>query len=483
MTSGIDVANVRRQRTRLWPLALVFVGVALFLHLPGLTDTVFNPDEAFLATQARVLQAGGHLYRETVDRKPPVVPLIYEATFTTVGSSDLRAVRVVAIAAEALTAFLLALEARRRWGGRSDLWAGLLFLASAAALLPGDAQAANFEIFMLPTMVLAMLFGARGRPGASGVAIAVSTLTKQTAAATLLPLAYLAWRSKRGSGLLRLGVGFVVPILVTAWWFGFRDFIDWNYLGTGGYLDAHGAWGFVFGRGYSHTKMYVVSNAAIIVLAAMAWKRRAQNLDLWLWLAASAIGVIAGLRFFDHYYLQLAPALALLAARPLDELSPKLAMVFGAIVFGTAMWFQSSAVTRAATQDDQRLARVAAYVDLHTDADARIFVWGHWPELYWRSHRLPATRFITTGFLTGHSGGRPPALVGENLAVPGAWDDFEADLAAHPPTLVLDVSPGNLRSARLYPPEKFPRFARWLHEHYKRAERVEGVDVYAPRAE
>ena len=183
---------------RRWPAvvgtALLFVVVAFAVHAPGLSKKVFNSDEAYLATQAQVINRGGRLYHETVDRKPPVVPYLYAATFRITGSDDLPPVRVLAILADVATALLLAAEARRRFGsGRAGVIAGLLFIGSTAAFFAQDVQAANFEVFMLPTMVAAFVLAVRDRPLASGVAIAVSTLTKQTAAVTLLPLAWLVW--------------------------------------------------------------------------------------------------------------------------------------------------------------------------------------------------------------------------------------------------------------------------------------------------
>ena len=80
---------------------------------------VFNSDETFLATQAEVINDGGKLYEDAADRKPPLVPYLYAATFAVFGTTALWSVRVVAMLAVALTALLLALEARRRYGDRA----------------------------------------------------------------------------------------------------------------------------------------------------------------------------------------------------------------------------------------------------------------------------------------------------------------------------------------------------------------------------
>ena len=90
---------------------------------------------------------------------------------------------------------------------------------------------------------------------------------------------------------------------------------------------------------------------------------------------------------------------------------------------------------------------LADYVKANTTPDEKIFVWGHEPSLFWAADRLPASRVITTGFLTGHTTGRPAGFDSIDKAVPGLWADVMADLNAHPPTLFLDTQPDD-RSTR-----------------------------------
>ena len=332
-----------------WPArlgtVLLFVIVAFAVHAPGLSNKVFNSDEAYLATQAQVINRGGRLYVDTVDRKPPVVPYLYAATFRVTGSDGLLAVRVLGIGADVLTALLLAALARRRFGDRrAGLIAGLLFLGSSAAYFATDVQAANFEVFMLPTMVGAYLLATRGKPLLSGAALALSTLTKQTAAVTLLPLAWIVWRQRRDDagtrarGLAWLGAGFAVPILIAALAFGWHDFMHWVFTSNEGYLDANGVLGYVLHRGLVQTTWFVLANIAIVGLCIAAARRWRDDVDLWLWVIAGVIAVGSGLRFFGHYYLQLIPPLCLLATRPLLRASTRaLAAVAVAVVVPVAV--------------------------------------------------------------------------------------------------------------------------------------------------
>src|SRR6266508_7052620 len=77
----------------------IYVGTALLTHFASFTRPFWTPDEGFLAVQAGVLNAGGDLYHQVVDRKPPIVPYLYAVTFDLVGDHAMWAVRLVAITA------------------------------------------------------------------------------------------------------------------------------------------------------------------------------------------------------------------------------------------------------------------------------------------------------------------------------------------------------------------------------------------------
>lgn len=457
-----------------WRLVLVVAVVAIVTHLPGFIRTeVLNPDEAFLATQARVLNDGGRLYVDVVDRKPPLVPYVYAATQRVTGSDELAWVRVLAVGAHIVTALLLAAIARRRWGDQAALAAALLYLIASVGLVVEDSQAANFEVFMLPLMCASMLFGERGRNASAGIAIAAATLAKQVAAATLLPLAYLAWRRDRAPGVLRLGAAFVIPIAFAAAVFGWSDFFFWVFTGTGSYLDASGSWSVAFGRGVWGTFMFLCANFGALVLIIGVWRRRRDDLDLWLWLVAGVIGAASGFRFFGHYFLQLAPPFALLAAGALADAKRSAWIRTGLLGLFTITVSLSLAFT-SHPNVLRSYDAVAAAVDARTRSDDHIFVWGQFPEVYWASDRAPATRFLTSGFLTGFGGGRSSQHVGRQFAVDGAWDEFDEDLALHPPTLIVDASVGTSFSI-----DRFPEFASFVSANYIRVDEVGGVVLYA----
>jgi hypothetical protein len=320
-----------------------------------------------------------------------------------------------------------------------------------------------------------MYFGARERTEMSGVFAALATLAKQTAATTMLPLAWLSWRRERLRGLVRLGVAFVVPIIVAGLLFGWGDFMFWVFTGTGGYLDASGSWGVAANRGLASTGIFLGANAAALLLVIGAARRWREDIDLWLWLVGAFIGVAAGFRFFGHYYLQVGPPFALLAAGALARADRRVWIRTAALAAASVAVFVVLGLT-AHPILLHRYDRIAAAIDARSDPSDRIFVWGQFPQAYWASDRRPATRFLTAGFLTGSSGGRSSARVGTEYAVSGAWDDFQADLAAHPPALILDTSLGTAYSVG-----QFPVFDAYLHANYQPVAVVDGAILYQRR--
>jgi hypothetical protein len=304
---------------------------------------------------------------------------------------------------------------------------------------------------------------------------------------TLLPLVFLVWRVRRWRSVAVLGAAFAAPIALAAAVFGPHDFTFWVFTGNGGYADIRGVVGYTAELGARETGWFLFGSAALVVLLPFAWRARRADRDLWLWLVSGVIAVAIGFRFFPHYYLQLLPPLALLAARGVDVIPRphrrRALVVVGLLAVVSTTFFLVPAFTQGETRDTRVALAVAQYVRHHTRPGQRVLVWGQAPEVYWASDRRPATRFATTGFVTGTSGGRPPSHVGSRYAVPGAADDFFADLRTSPPVLIADMSTADQRHAHFYPPARFPRFQRYLDAGgWHRVAVVDGVAIMRPAA-
>jgi hypothetical protein len=105
----------------------------------------------------------------------------------------------------------------------------------------------------------------------------------------------------------------------------------------------------------------------------------------------------------------------------------------------------------------------------------RIFVWGQFPQAYWASNRLPATRFPHVEFLTGIGGGRNGPTPYVDVAA-GTWPMLWSDLRHTRAKLIVDASTldGN---GHMYPIGTSP-LGPFVKRHYRPVERVDGVTIW-----
>jgi 4-amino-4-deoxy-L-arabinose transferase-like glycosyltransferase len=478
-------APARSNRRELVRIFLVLLALTFVLRMPAFFTPVFNSDETFLATQAHVLGDGGQLYEDAIDRKPPIVPYVYAATFAFFETTALWSVRVVAMLAVAITALLLAIEARRRYGARAGWIAGVMFVVAMVLFAPQDGQAANFEVFMLPSMTAAILFARRGRGFLAGVAIALATLAKQTGAATLLPVLYLIARSRGKRGVGEVALGFTIPTALVALAMGPSQLLYWTVLGNGSYVGMKTMSTVVLTTFLFMTGMWALCNLPVLWKIPSAWGHRRlealdgqRDTDLWLWVLSAAVSVAVGLRFFGHYYIQLAPPLALLAAGAIVRGTRKWADRAVAFALAIAVLFSAAGYFFRPGVPEPSYESVSRYLATTTGPDDPIYVWGSVPEIYWASGRRPATRFLTSSFLTGTYPGRPPKDANTGAETEAAWDDFYTDFTAHPPKYFVDTSPAKVRGSQYYPISDFPRLQHIVRTQYRYVVTIDDIAVY-----
>jgi 4-amino-4-deoxy-L-arabinose transferase-like glycosyltransferase len=466
-------------RTRTWlPLPAALTALAVVTRLPSFTTTLWNPDEGFLATQARQLAAGGELYETVVDRKPPLLPWLYRAAFAVFGDASLWPLRAAAVIAVVATALCLASLARRRWGDRAAWTAGVLCVLLSVGLNPADTQAATFEVFMLPWTAAAVWCADRRRWAWAGAAVAMAALVKQTGGVALLPVLFLLARDRAGvAALLRTLLACAAPVLALAVLYGFGRFLFWTVTGSDSYVSVQGAELLALLRAMGNCALLAAAAAPVLVvlLHVLRARRRAfvtTTADLWVWLGGSVVAVATGFQFFGHYFLQLLPPLTLLATAALRELRLRSAAATLALTAGCTTGFVGWGLT-AERPELEHARRVAAELKERTASHEPVLVWGMHPENYWLADRRPATRYLTAGFLTNYSGGRGGVRTGERYAMSGTWPRFLRDLAQHPPEVVVDDSRG-----KPYGPDGVPTLRRYLDAHYEPAGSVDGAVFY-----
>ncbi len=483
----------RRIATSARAIVVAAVLLTAIARLPSFVHQLFDPDEAAIATEAIALHHGGTLYTDAADRKPPLVPMVYEASFAATDSTDLRWLHGLAAVGIASTALLLAFDLRRRHGMTAAWWAVGLTVAGAVAFFPVDGQAANYSHFALLPGAAAIVLARRGRSSTAllgGAADGIAVLCRQTWMFGVFPgvVGAVVASRRRRDGVWFLA-GCTAAVASAALFVPFGGFVHWTFTGNKGFLSE----GESIGRAMLaylgsfttfvvlHLTLAVAVIAAGLAFARAAWAHRVEELDLWLWLGGALLAEIAGFRFFGHYWIQSLPPLVLLAVPVLTHVTGRTrAWAIGAVAVPTTI-----AVLAAFTPSTFRTLpnpdRLAAYVRTHTATDSPILVWGSYPELYWASDRAPAGALVLSDFVTGRSGGRPTGNATLHYSTPGAYDLMMRRLQECPPALVLDTSTANIRGYGRYPIAEFARLDTFVRGGYRQVARIDGVSILAAR--
>ena len=472
--------------------AIALVALTILTRLPALVQTHAIDDEAIYSVVANEIIDGGKPYRDAIERKPPLLFYTYAAVYRFAGKYNWAALHIVAVLWTLATMAGLFGIGRSLFGAKTGLFAALLYSLFQPATSFKN-LGFNGELLMnLPIVCAWAIAFAKGRSRArpelfiAGVLSCVAFLLKQPAAIAAVPLGiYLLLPSHRVERRLTsrdsivqfatFASGFVLILGVMILFLQregiLRDAIYWT-------IEDHVAPHFFVDRFVRNSATFAVASFALIagaVCSCETWRaRRAEWIALVLLAIASAVGAGAGGRFYSHYYIQLLPPLALLAAPfyanvwsdaavPRRDVWRGLSAIWlglTLLVFPFAIAHQFAHV-RHATQ-------TGAYLAAQHAPTERLFVWGQDPQIYLEARMRPASRYVTTFALTGYIFGGPiPGLDTRRFVRAGAWENLQRDFAQHPPAYIIDMqrdADGEL--IHDYPISNFPILQRIVDEQY-----------------
>jgi 4-amino-4-deoxy-L-arabinose transferase-like glycosyltransferase len=464
--------------------------------------------EGMYSVVANEIVDGGRPYVDAVERKPPLLFWTYAAVFKIVGKYNWVALHFVALLWTLCAMGGLYVIARELFDCNTGLIAAL-FYSVFQPWLTWKNLSLDGEMLMNLPIIWAWAIAFRRssswlRPEllAAGALLSAAFLLKQPAAIAAVPLGiYLLLPSYRASRTLTRTNSIIHAATLTAGFFvtlGLVTIVLWKegilheafYWTIADHDIPHVFWT----KGILHTLAFIGACLPLVIGAIMSCRdkgetwagRAAERTALFGLLAASAIGAAAGARFYQHYYVQLIPPLALLAAPnyarlwsgamqpPCWLLRPRVTYAWLAltvIAFSIAHWI-GLAPRRVPSE-------AGRYLFKHSAPDDRIFVWGQTSQIYLDAHRRPASRYIETFPLTGYVFGGPvPGFDTRRRILPGAWGTLQQDFARHPPAYIVDVQDP---SKAQYPVKDFPILAKLIAEKYRPvAHTAEGV-IYRMR--
>ncbi len=292
-------------------------------------------DEGEYAVAARAWAEGGLPYRDAFSQKPPLSLLAYRAARAF--SSAPEAPRALGALTALATLVVLFFCAPRAWSPAGRLAGPAAFAALAATPLGDSGFAANTEVFVNLYAALAAAALLRGAPFLAGLAAGAALSAKQTALWTVLGFGALAAWTPRGLAPRRaarfaLGAA-LIPAAFAAYFAARGAFADyWSCVWGGnaryaavllatGAFDGHFAW-------FLKTLLPRLVGYGAPALALAAWSLKGRSAGAGrpvetlavVWFGGAVAGALTGLFFFPHYFVAVAPPLALGAAAGVERL-------------------------------------------------------------------------------------------------------------------------------------------------------------------
>jgi 4-amino-4-deoxy-L-arabinose transferase-like glycosyltransferase len=295
-------------------------------------------DEGLYAYGGWQLLQGSVLYRDLWDFKPPGIYFLNALVFR-LSSPDALNIYLCAAIFSSLTCFAVYRVADLLWGRSTACYSSLLFALFAVSPY-WQGCGLNTEVFMIAPMVWSLYFVLRHAENGdiraffiAGLLLGIATLFKQVAGLGIVVAAtagfYTVKSHENGlrkalAFLLSFFAGVLLPWIVFALYFlylgALKDFLFWQFVYPAHYMS------FTFGtrnweRSY-HRSLWVMYGTltvwafSIVGLVSVLKKSSTVKEKLaCLFYPLSAIGVCAGWNFFPHYFIQMAPILAIFSGK------------------------------------------------------------------------------------------------------------------------------------------------------------------------
>jgi 4-amino-4-deoxy-L-arabinose transferase-like glycosyltransferase len=496
----------------------LIVLAAIVLRSPAFFNPIIDGDEAHYAVAAQVMNDGGLIYKHAVDLKPPLLFYFYSFWFSIFGD-DLRVLHLVTafwVLATALAIGGIARQLSGRW--EAAYLSALLYVLFTPTFVP-QALSTNGEIIMNLPLALSGFFFLKSeqRPGLAflgGFFCSAAFLVKYQSGILLAVFGFYILaikpfvsqkrpeKSALAQSLLAFaGFAGVLFILHAAFLYlgNWEDFYFWGWQYNFTFMSGL-TWPHFFKRFFGMTPRFILVWFILWFFAFAAIKKairlpreiHAGYHFAIVWLAGSALAVCAGGKFFGHYYIQLLPPLAILAAGFMFEwwresgtrrfAKWRRGIVFAGIVAPPLIYLGTNwqEELKRMEQVNRFLQQIAAEVQQLTSEEDRVFIWGKMHEVYYFSRRLPGSRFVTCDFIAGmnaYNYNDETARMGDIEGSPIAAQLFD-DLHNNRPKLVINTSPLNFRQYGIYPVSDFPRLHDFINRNYRLAKTIGPLEIY-----
>lgn len=509
------------------PWLIFFITAALVVggRIPVIVAPPWDIDEGLYAAVGQAIGRGELLYRDVWDNKPPAIYFLFDFIEKNFSHyyTDFRLVATLFLIATAGVIFFLA---RRTLSPGKPYWSLAIFSFLATVPI-FETHISNAEIFFLLLTSLAIAltvmmewFGwAKRCYFLVGAMLAVGFLFKVVVifdALAILTLLALKEGINIRERLAHLTLGVVLVLILPAIYLLTNnltaDFIraaflnNFGYVGTGNlatvsFVDLANPWITVTGK--------LLALGAVVWAVRRYYGRHPTPVALYcLWFAFTLFGALLSGRPYLHYLIASQGAMALLVPEffagvwPLSKLRTLQARdwikglaVVTAVTATLILGFWGKVQLVASTPELSAAARgyyanayayisgqisqqqffnfygpsvalnqkLAQYLREKSSPNARIYIWGNAPWVYYLSDRNHAAKYL---------------VAYQTTFVKEAKEEIMAELRRHPPDLIIITNEPEFYSEAGLPAPPFPEFQQFLASGYRLKDQVAPADIY-----
>lgn len=511
-------------------LFLLIAALAIFLlRVPGLYQPILDMDESVFSEFANIMLNGGLPYIDTVDNKPPAMYGFFALIYACFGTGNLIAVHLVTTLLVAATAGML-YRIARLFTSFSTGAAAVLFFIFLTHIHEPKYISTNGETLINLLLVSSIYFylANRFRPFSflrsltAGLLLGTAVLTSYKAGIVALLFIFdmfLLAIHKKDNGtpgpaaangiknFLITGLSSLLPVAAALFIFynngALRDFLYWGFTYNFGYIES-GAKSFSVIQPLLRTLIFsaMASPLLYIMVKGSVLRRQAdlQESDPGkyyyifsaAWLILSLVAVLQGGRCYSHYYIQLAPPLALLAA-PLvhyfyqgrQREKKILTAAFCILILIAAMArinirYTYQLVHYPNRQAETALEAAGKYIKDKTADNETIYAWGWATPVYHYAKRRSASRFLISDYISGRifGTGNHSSLVNKKETMAPMKELFISDLKKNRPAYIIDTSPAGFYGYDRFPLSDFPAMQTIIKKEYSLEVTIQGMKLY-----
>ncbi len=492
--------------------------LTMIMRFPAFISPKAIDDERIYSAVAIEMINGGLMYKDAVERKPPMLFWTYQAILEIGGDYNWHFLHIAGFVWILMTMWGIYMITEQLFGKDAGLVAALFYGVFVSWGIWGN-LALNGEILMNLPIVWGIYFVLKNKSGTrvlelffAGMLLCCAFLLKQPAAIMAVPLGIyllsLGYRKKNQITLLTslshasiFTIGFATLLALVVYSLFLKGILAEAYYWTIGNHDIpHGIFDLVFWyRGIGMTAVFTGVCGVLVIGTAMSIKMwKTNKWQLWedihpeFWalvglLIASLIGLSQPGRFYPHYYIQLVPVLCIFSAPIFSNIwSKKQSFDFWLLRYKPSQFWIAITITAFSTsyyvglKNHWENSAAGQYLLENSKPTDKLFVWGQSTNLYLDAHRRAATRYVATFPLTGYIFGSPlswdTSYDTSNRIVPGAWENLRNDFLDYLPDYIIDCDA--VRNVPRYPVSKFPYLQSILENCYERETKTINGIIY-----